>query len=273
MGRGDERRSVDARHWFTQETRPDTSMNQARRFTLGHGIVVSLAMHVCIVLPVVAWMLYSPRPTYRSTNRLNVQMVGLIANRQTAAQQKRIETPVLKFSDPKHESIDKKPTPAQKEPVPTEPLTPHIEPSATTPDSLRLPLTASSPREVSNSSGARPQAGADTAQPQQRIAAHNDMNDRIAAYMAQLTKLLQSNLIYPQDAKKKKIEGTSLVSFVIAESGEIQPNSLVVKRSSGSAALDASALRTVASSAPFQRPPKELNVSIELEFEVDSKIF
>ena len=99
------------------------------------------------------------------------------------------------------------------------------------------------------------------------------MNDRIAAYMAQLTKLLQSNLIYPQDAKKKKVEGTSLVSFVITESGGIQPNTLVVKRSSGSAALDASALRTVAGSAPFQKPPKELNVSIELEFEVDSKLF
>jgi protein TonB len=99
------------------------------------------------------------------------------------------------------------------------------------------------------------------------------MNDRIAAYMVQLTKRLQSNLIYPQEAKKKKIEGTSEVSFVITESGDVRQNTLAVKRSSGNAALDAAAMHTVVSSSPFLKPPRELSVSVELAFEVDRRIF
>ena len=248
-------------------------MNQARRFTLWHGLAVSLAMHACIVLPIAAWMLDTPRAPDRSSNRLNVEIVGIVAKRQTLAQPQRIEAPLPKYAKPRHELKDIKAAAVPKEPASTEPHTEQMEPSTNAPEAVRLTQTASAQREDSNLSGARAQAGADAQQPQQAIAAHDDMNDRIAAYMAQLTKHLQSNLIYPQDAKKKKIEGTSLVSFVITESGEIQPNTLVVKRSSGNSALDASALGTVAGSAPFQKPPRELNVSIELEFEVESKIF
>ena len=237
------------------------------------GTAVSLAIHACIVLPIVTWMLNAPHATYRSSNRLNVEVVGIIAKRQTSQQPQRIKIYLPKPAEPPKELNDRKPVAVPKEPVSIEPLTQQIESSTNAPEAMRLPQAASTPYEDSNLSGARAQAGADTQQPQQTIAVHSDMNDRIAAYMAQLTRHLQSNLIYPQDAKKKRIEGTSLVSFVISESGGIQPNTLVVKRSSGSAALDASALRTVASSAPFQKPPRELNVSIELEFEIDSKIF
>ena len=248
-------------------------MNQARRFTLAHGAAVSLALHACIILPVVAWMLYAPRSTHRSSNRLNVEVVGIVANRQTAAQPKRIESPVPKSAGPKLELKDKKPVAVPEQQASIEPHTQPIKPTTNAPDALPLPQSASTEHKESSQSGARPQAGADSEQQQQRIAVHNDMNDRIAAYMAEVTKRLQSNLIYPPDAKKKRIEGTTLVSFAITESGGIQPNTLAVKRSSGSAALDAAALRTVASSAPFQKPPRELNVSIELEFEVDSNVF
>lgn len=152
---------------------------------------------------------------------------------------------------------------------------PHLqqmEPSTSAPEAVRLPQAAAAPHVESNAA-VRPQAGGAVQQPQQTVTAHNDMNDRIAVYMAQLTKRLQANLIYPQEAKKKKIEGTSLVSFVITESGEIGQNTLAVKRSSGNAVLDAAAMHTVVTSAPFQKPPRELNVSIELEFEVDRRTF
>jgi protein TonB len=248
-------------------------MNQAKRFKLGHGVAISLVVHVCIVLPIAIWVLNTTRAPHLSSNRLNVEVLGVIAPRQTAAQQQRIASAPSKHAEPIQKRNDTKPAVVHEAPAPIEPHTQQIEPSTNTSEPVRTPQIASTQHEESNESRPRAQAGADAQQPQQTIAAHNDMTDRITVYITQLAKHLQSNLIYPQDAKKKKIEGISLVSFVITESGEIQPNTLVVKRSSGNAALDASALRTVASSAPFQKPPRELNVSIELEFEVDSKIF
>jgi protein TonB len=252
-------------------------MNQSRRFKLGYGVTVSLAVHVCILLPLVIWMLNIPRSSHRSSNRLNVEISGILAPRQTAAQQqRRIASPLPKPAEPiqKRNKINRVAVPEASPPI--EPHVPQMPPPSNVPNALepvRAPQIASTQHQESKESKAQTQAGTEAQQPQQTIAAHNNMNDRIAAYMSQLTKQLQSNLIYPQDAKKKRIEGTSLVSFVITESGEIQPNTLAVKRSSGNTTLDASALRTVASSAPFQKPPRELNVSIELEFEVDSKIF
>jgi protein TonB len=247
-------------------------MNQQRRFALRLDIAISVAMHACIVFPIAVWMLYTPRITHPRSNRLNIEVSGKIAKRQTVAQPKRIQSPVPKLAKPGHELHDEGLVALPKKPTSVQPHTPQVEPSTNAPEAVRLPEIASTRREDSNSSANGAKANAE--QPQQAVVAEpSNMNDRIAAYMAQLTRLLQSNLIYPQDAKKKKIEGTSLVSFVITESGGIRANTLVVTRSSGSAALDASALRTVASSAPFQKPPRELNVSIELDFEIDSKIF
>jgi protein TonB len=231
-----------------------------------------MVLHACLILPIVAWMLYAPRPRHSRANPLNVQVVGIVADRQMLAQPRRIESPVPKSAGPKLESKENKPVEVPKQQASNEPHLQPVEPT-NAPEALRLPQSASTERKEPNQSAARPQAGAESEQPQQTIAVHNDMNDRIAAYIAQLAKQLQSNLIYPPDAKKKRIEGTTLVSFVVTESGGIQPSSLMVKRSSGSGVLDASALHTVASSAPFLRPPRELNVSIELEFEVDSKVF
>ncbi len=248
-------------------------MSEDRRFTLGYGASVSLAIHACFVLAIAAWVLETPRAPHRSLNQLKVEVRGKIAKRQTAAHPERIKYPLPEPVEPKQESKNRMPDSAPKKPPLAEPLIPQTKPATTSPEVVQLEPTETAPPENSNRSKGQAQAGAEAQQPQQAIVIHSDMNDRIAAYIAQLSKHLQSNLIYPQDAKKKKIEGTSRVSFVITESGEIQPNTLVVKKSSGSADLDSSALRTVASSVPFQKPPRELNVSVDLEFEVDSKIF
>jgi protein TonB len=246
-------------------------MNDPKRLTWWRDVAVSVAIHACLAIPLVIWI--APRIPRLSSKQLHVQPVGIVAHRQTVAKQKRIVSAPSKAAAPT-QKVENKTTAASKEAPVSPPVV--IKPTESVdrkPDLGPLPQENSKPHEEAGQSWPRPQAGGDVQQPQQMIASHDDGNDRIRTYIAELTKRLQSNLIYPPEAKKKKIEGISLVSFVIMESGEIQPNTLAVKRSSGNAGLDASALRTVASSAPFQKPPRELNVSIGLNFEVGSKIF
>ena len=66
--------------------------------------------------------------------------------------------------------------------------------------------------------------------------------------------------------RKSGIEGISTITFTIMESGDIRGNSLRVKKSSGYSELDANALKSALASAPFEKPPKELNVSIAVAF-------
>jgi protein TonB len=245
-------------------------MNQLKNFTLGHGMVVSLLLHACFVLPFLAWMTHTPR-TYRpSSNRLNFEVIGVLSDRQMEAQHKRIFAPRTSAPPaPKNETQETKPETAPKEIAhfKTQPL--QSESLADTLDAVRLPQASMEQFNVSHASGTAARAGGNVEQQPQAIAVHNDINDRIAAYVAQLSRRLQANVVYPEEAKRKKIKGVSLISFVIMDSGEIRPNTLAVKKSSGNATLDASALRVAANSAPFQKPPRELSVTIAIAFEVD----
>ena len=248
-------------------------MNRFERLTLAPGVAVSLILHACIVLPIFFWVWNAPHRPVRKMNRLDVEIHKMPSSRQIAAPLKRIESAPPTTAESEQKLAEAKPEVAPRETPLTMPHIQQIEPSTDTSNVVRLPQTAASPHTESSAGAARAQVGNVEQQPHQIISAHNDMNDRIAAYMVQLTKRLQSNLIYPQEAKKKKIEGTSEVSFVITESGDVRQNTLAVKRSSGNAALDAAAMHTVVSSSPFLKPPRELSVSVELAFEVDRRIF
>lgn len=247
-------------------------MNQAKGFTLGHGIVVSLLLHACFALPFLVWMTDMPRKYRPNSNRLNFEVFGMLSNRQMEAQQKRIEGPRTSGPPvPKNGIQETKPKTALMEIAHSEPRPLQSESLADIQDAVRLPQASLEQFDVSHTSGTAARPGGDVEQQQQTISARNDINDRIAAYVAQLSRRLQANVVYPQEVKRKKIKGVSLITFVIMESGEIRPNTLAVKKSSGDATLDASALRVAARSAPFQQPPRELSVSIEIAFEVDQE--
>ncbi len=57
-----------------------------------------------------------------------------------------------------------------------------------------------------------------------------------------------------------------MVAFTVLVSGQIRPGSLKIAESSGQAALDASALKTIRASAPFDPAPRELNLAITVDF-------
>jgi protein TonB len=244
-------------------------MSDVKKFTLAHGVVVSLFLHGCLALPLVVWMMHTPNGYRVRANRLNVELFGMLSNRQTAAQQSRIEK--TRPGDPvaqKREIPEPKTEQTPKQTAYVKPLNALSETNIDIRDAVHLPLVSPTPdNSYGSSSEARP--GGDSDQRQQFVGKGNAEADVISSYVAQLTKQVNAHLIYPSEVKKKRLEGTSWVSFVVMESGEIKPNTLTIRKSSGYAALDANALKTITTTAPFQRPPRELTVSFGIDFAVD----
>jgi protein TonB len=88
-------------------------------------------------------------------------------------------------------------------------------------------------------------------------------------YLARLSKRLQACLVYPQEVRKSGIEGVSRIRFVITETGTVKPGSLTVVKSSGYPALDSNALKAALAGSPYEKPPKELLVTIAVAFTME----
>lgn len=258
-----------------------------RRFHFYHWFSVSLILHSGILLPFVLFSLHTP--AQHRGSKLQIELFGMIANRQTEAKIQRqapppprqppivrkprqappkhktyktvtAKSPVQVHSDKKKpKSVERKdkPKPAEREDKP-KPANQTIQPiqAQAVPSSDAVPGTARS-------------GNSNVQQRQQTIGTFAgqrlDINRR---YIARLAKQLRSNLAYPEEVRKYGIDGISTVTFVVTKSGDIKSDSLKIKRSSGYPALDNSALMSARTSAPFEKPPKELTVSIAVEFSI-----
>jgi len=94
-----------------------------------------------------------------------------------------------------------------------------------------------------------------------------------AAYLTQndyvdvLRLKIESRKKYPEDARKKHIEGKVLVRFLITRDGQL--SSLQVVKGSGHKQLDQAALKAVEDAAPFSAPPSNLfNGPLHLELSI-----
>jgi len=125
----------------------------------------------------------------------------------------------------------------------------------------KLPVAPPTPA-VTGGASAPP---ADAAQKQTTLKAQDNI-DALKQYLARIKKKLRTNLVYPDDAKKRGYEGTAVLRFAITESGTIRPGSLVLVQSSGQATLDASARQAALASEPFDRPSREIVADFEMPF-------
>jgi protein TonB len=228
------------------------------------------------MFPFLFWLTRAPRPYRRSSGLLNVELFGILSNRQAAAQQKRIEgTPQVASAVPTRELSEvKPPAPTTKEiaSAVAEPLVPKAEPITSESTAVRLPQASQTASDTSHTVGrgvpSRP--GGDSNQVQQFLGKSNAETDLKKAYVVQLHRLVDAHHpAYPNEAKKKGLEGVSEVSFVVTASGEIKPNTLRITKSSGYAILDSSAMKQVMRLAPFPKPPCELSISFPVEFSAD----
>jgi len=232
----------------------------ASKFNFYHWLAISLALHGAVILLFV--FVTSPRAPHEARyHTLRIDLAGMIAQRQVeerkggsaGAQPAR----QAKQAAPRQfrEKYETKESPA------------HAEKASDIPN----PSDKTS-EQAAESSGPTIPAGAAGQGPSQRgqtIAYRDQDADVTRQYLARLSKRLQANLVYPEEVRKSGIDGISTIAFTIEESGMIKAGSLRVRKSSGYASLDNNALKSATSSAPFEKPPRELNVSIAVAFTVE----
>lgn len=87
--------------------------------------------------------------------------------------------------------------------------------------------------------------------------------------LADIHKRIESAKRYPEIARRSGIEGKSLVSFRINETG--QPVEIALKGSSGSEILDQESLATVRRAAPFPNYENRLEINIRFSSKAEDK--
>jgi protein TonB len=232
-------------------------MNGRLKFTIYHGLAASLAVHAALGLPFVALSLASP-PDEPPT--LVIELQGAVAESQT-------EQKILQETkgEEKQEEVDAA-KPAQATDAPPHP---DDQPPEATESEKEMPLP-SAPSQAeptpaatakSGSAGASNITGAEVQQNAQTIKSKQDETSRIRDYLKLLGKKIQANL--PDEERG----ATMVVSFAILSDGQIRQEALKIVESSGQPRLDASALKTIRASAPFAPPPREMTVSIVVDFD------
>jgi len=280
-------------------------MMRKPRFTIYHGLAASIAIHSALGLPVVLYALASPPEeppalvvelqgpvAETQTEEKVVQETKGQPSAEAAkpAENPPAQPPVAETPPPPPET---EPTPSPTPPPkPQAEAPPPPEPDAETPQPKEAetpqpkeaqtpqPKEAQTPQPKeaetapeaakaqtnSTAPGAANVKGDEQKEQAQTIKLSEEEFDRLRKYVKGLTKRVQSHLRYPDEGRRVGLQGAATVSFTILSNGQIWPESLKIVESSGQQKLDASALQTVRSSGPFEPPPKEMTVAIDVVF-------
>jgi len=221
-----------------------------KRFGFYHWLGVSWLLHCGLILPCILVGLHTP--SYQNHNKLVIELFGMIADRQQEARMEKVIPPPRKVPQLLPQMPRK--APDRYETVAAD-MAVYEEEIDEKEVAEAVPVDSVSDR-------------IEDSQIQQSIVHEDQDKDKTRAYLARLSKRLQSNLVYPEEMRKKGMEGVSWISFTIMQSGEIREGSLRVHKSSGHAVFDSGAVKSARVSAPFEKPPKELTISIGVSFDV-----
>lgn len=93
-------------------------------------------------------------------------------------------------------------------------------------------------------------------------------------YYDLLSTLIARFAVYPEDARRQRLEGVAYVSFTLRRNGLL--SEILLRQSSGYGILDRSAMSAVQNAAPFPPLPLEINkdtlrINVPISFEIQSK--
>lgn len=252
----------------------------SRRFGFAHGLGLSLLLHALLVLPWLAgnWFASSSPPP---RSPLAVDLFGMVSRRQVQQQQlgekdgKEAARPAeaQQARTPPPQAAARKAVREKK----TRAETAHAAPSPVRVDKPLEKTEEARPEQAEQAEQAAPPSaqpaaaappprGAAEQRVQQTVQARDEEADAIRKYVAGLTKTIRRRLAYPPEAREAGYTGEPIIGFTITESGDIPANSVSVQRSSGHASLDEAAMRAILDSAPLERPPRRMEVTITLSF-------
>jgi periplasmic protein TonB len=219
-------------------------------FGLLKGLLFSLGLHALLALPILLLLYWVPDPT--PNERLAVELFGMVSNRQT--EQKQLGEQVdHKAAEPqKASATQRKSLPVVKQSTAESPV--QVDKQDDKPEVQHQQQVTSSYQ------------GADEQQKQQTIQ-NNDLEmDALRKYAAAATKAIKAKLVYPPEARQAGHSGMTIITFRVGLDGEIEAGTLVVRRSSGYASLDESALRAARAAAPLPPPPRSMSVVVPINF-------
>jgi len=101
---------------------------------------------------------------------------------------------------------------------------------------------------------------------------NDSIREAFFTYYDLLSTLIARFAVYPEDARLKRAQGVSYVSFLLRQNGSL--GDILLKQSSGHGSLDRSALSAVQNAAPFPPLPIELRkdtirINVPISFEID----
>ncbi|MGQ2993786.1 TonB family protein [Variovorax sp.] len=227
------------------------------RFAIGLGL--SVLLHAALVLP---WLVRArPEAPPPSREQLVVDLLGLVSNRQVEQQQ------VARPAEPPPPTPQPKPV-ARKETRERAPVPRQVAPSPVQVARVEEPVRAAPEPPTQTPVAAQPPVAnaAEEDRMQQTVRARDDGADALRKYLAGLRKAIQGKLVYPAEAREAGYVGAPTIRFTLTEEGNILSGSLAVAKSSGYPVLDESAMRAAQAGAPFEKPPRRMEVAIAIGF-------
>lgn len=240
-------------------------MTKHAQFSIYHGIAGSLALHSLALLGLWGIAGYSPADI---DDTLVVEFNGVDSDVQAEEKHKRQNSGAGGAVEAQNARQEKKEEKAEKKVADDEALPERIK--DTVPDTMKKneeEAAAAAKATASAQQAGRDVEGIENEQHAQIIQrrADEEMNV-LKAYIRNLSKKIQTKLLYPKEARHSGLQGVTTVSFRIKGDGTMHPDSLKIVASSGRVELDISALDTVRACAPFAVPPRDVTVTMAVTY-------
>jgi protein TonB len=160
----------------------------------------------------------------------------------------------------------REPEQAKPEPQPNSTEGNHAAPTPTAPQASKTVAQHSIGPVSSHQETQGTEAAPRGAQTGGRMTTEKAQQRYLNEHFTYIRNLIIKRLVYPRIARRMGWSGRVVLTFVVAEDGNV--HSLHVRESSGYPVLDNSAMETVKSVAPFPRPPVAAEIVMPVQFQL-----
>ncbi|MDR1606926.1 MAG: energy transducer TonB [Deltaproteobacteria bacterium] len=227
-------------------------------FSLALSFAMSTGLHIFLFLGIAMALgisIFGVSNLVRQQETLNLELLGMLSDQQEIGQE-------VNEPEPEPEPI------AEPEPIIAPPALepePILENEVYTPAPEYVPPPPPKPLPKPKP---KPKSASDKPKVAKRLDAPTN-TDLTRKYLAELSRRLTRNLVYPEEAKMKGMVGQPILAFTITEAGALLGDKVSVVRSSGHEILDRYAIMAIKKTAPFAKPHKLLEMTITLNFKRD----
>jgi periplasmic protein TonB len=230
------------------------------------SLAASFGVHTALFASIAYFVTTHPIPLAPSEKRI---VISLAEFTSTSGDKERLESSISHKKTTPPRSIE--PTKSQPEPTAQKPLTattpqttPMKQPSVSSEASAPLaqpPVPTSTP-PLSNTHIDSPHM---TQTPSEKELPRNADNQPGGAALGHIRAMIENAITYPSIARKLRLEGVVLVTFVLKSDGTV--DTAQIKNTSGSRVLDDKAIQTILSlSGDYPPLGKTVELSIPIAF-------